>query len=41
MGLFSQKDLLNAIQKAEKKLLKEKKDREKLNLVNKSWNLNI
>ena len=25
MGLFSQKDLLNAIQKAEKKLLKEKK----------------
>ena len=36
MGLFSQKDLLNAIQKAEKKLLKEKKDREKLNLVNKS-----
>lgn len=36
MGLFSQKDLLNAIQKAEKKLLKEKKDKEKLNLVNKS-----
>ena len=36
MGLFSQKDLLNAIQKAEKKLLKEKKDIEKLNLVNKS-----
>ena len=36
MGLFSQKDLLNSIQKAEKKLLKEKKDREKLNLVNKS-----
>ena len=36
MGLFAQKDLLNAIQKAEKKLLKEKKDKEKLNLVNKS-----
>ena len=36
MGLFAQKDLLNAIQKAEKKLLKEKKDKEKLNLGNKS-----
>ena len=36
MGLFSQKDLLNAIEKAERRILKEKKDKEKLNLTNKS-----
>tara|TARA_B100000989_G_scaffold90449_1_gene65427 strand:- start:225 stop:806 length:582 start_codon:yes stop_codon:yes gene_type:complete len=36
MGLFSQKDLLNAIEKAERRILKEKKDKEKSNLVNKS-----
>ena len=32
MGLFSQKDLLLAIEKAEKRILKEKKDKDKLNL---------
>ena len=36
MGLFSQKDLLNAIEKAERRIIKEKKDKEKLNLTNKS-----
>ena len=36
MGLFTQKELLNAIEKAEKRILKEKKNKEKLNLVNKS-----
>jgi len=36
MGLFSQKDLLTAIEKAERRLVKEKKDKEKLNLANKS-----
>ena len=36
MGLFSQKDLLNAIEKAEKRILREKKERDKLNLSNKS-----
>ena len=36
MGLFSQNDLLNAIEKAERRILKEKKDKEKSNLVNKS-----
>ena len=36
MGLFSQKDLLIAIEKAERRLVKEKKDKEKLNLANKS-----
>tara|TARA_B100000989_G_scaffold268275_1_gene222883 strand:+ start:2571 stop:3152 length:582 start_codon:yes stop_codon:yes gene_type:complete len=36
MGLFSQKELLNAIEKAESRLLKEKKQKEKLNLSNKS-----
>ena len=39
MGLFSQKDLLIAIEKAERRILKEKKDKEKLNLSNKNWNL--
>ena len=36
MGLFSQKDLLIAIEKAERRIIKEKKDKEKLNLANKS-----
>ena len=36
MGLFTQKDLLAAIGKAEKRIIKEKKDKEKLNLTNKS-----
>ncbi len=36
MGLFSQKELLSAVEKAERKLLKEKKDKEKLNLINKN-----
>ena len=35
MGLFTQKDLLAAIGKAEKRIIKEKKDKEKLNLNNK------
>ncbi len=36
MGLFSQKDLIIAIEKAERKVIKEKKDKEKSNLTNKS-----
>ena len=32
MGLFTQKDLLIAIEKAERRLIREKKDKEKLNL---------
>ncbi len=32
MGLFSQKDLLTAIEKAERRIAKEKKDKEKTNL---------
>ena len=36
MGLFSQKDLLNAIEKAERRLIREKKDKEKINIANKS-----
>ena len=36
MGLFSQKDLVSAIEKAERRILKEKKDKEKSNLTNKS-----
>ena len=32
MGLFAQKDLLIAIEKAERRILKEKKDKDKLNL---------
>jgi len=35
MGLFTQKDLLEAITKAEKRILKEKKNKEKLNVANK------
>ena len=38
MGLFSQKDLLKAIEKANKRVIKEKKDKEKLNLVSKGGN---
>ncbi len=36
MGLFTQKDLLNAIEKAERRIIKEKKDKEKINIANKS-----
>ena len=36
MGLFTQKDLLSAIEKAERRLIREKKDKEKLNLANKT-----
>ncbi len=36
MGLFSQKDLLNAITKAERRIEKEKKIKEKLNLKGKN-----
>ena len=35
MGLFAQKDLLNAVQKAEKRILREKKDKERSNLSEK------
>ncbi|MDC3076562.1 DUF1013 domain-containing protein [Candidatus Pelagibacter sp.] len=38
MGIFTQKDLLNAIEKAERRINKEKKDKEKLNLASKSGN---
>ena len=34
MGLFSQKDLLEAIQKAERRLKREKKEKEKQNNIN-------
>ena len=36
MGLFSQKELLAAIERAERRIAKEKKDKEKLNLSNKN-----
>ena len=36
MGLFSQKDLVKAVEKAEKRILKEKKLKDKLNYSNKS-----
>ena len=36
MGLFSQKELLAAIEKAERRILREKKEKDKLNLVNKT-----
>ena len=36
MGLFSQKDLLTAIEKAERRVVREKKDKEKLINTNKS-----
>ena len=35
MGLFSQKDLLQAIEKAERRLIKEKKIKKKQNQINK------
>ena len=36
MGLFSQKELLAAIERAERRIAKEKKDKEKLNISNKN-----
>ncbi len=36
MGLFSQKELLTAIEKAERRINREKREKEKLNLANKS-----
>ena len=36
MGLFAQKDLLNALEKAERRIVKEKKIKEKMSLSNKS-----
>ena len=36
MSLFSQKDLLLAIEKAERRIIKEKKNKEKSDLINKS-----
>ena len=36
MGLFTQKDLLKSIEKAERKVTKEKKDKEKSNLAHKN-----
>ena len=36
MGLFAQKELLNAIEKAERRLIKEKKDKEKISLSSKN-----
>ena len=36
MGLFAQKDLLKAIERAERRILKEKKDKEKSNISKKS-----
>ncbi len=36
MGLFAQKDLLNEIEKAERKIVREKKIKEKLNISNKN-----
>ena len=36
MGLFTQKDLLSALEKAERRMVKEKKDKEKSSLTNKN-----
>ena len=36
LNLFSQKDLINAIEKAERRIKKEKKDKEKLDIVNRN-----
>ena len=36
MGLFTQKELLVAIEKAERRILKEKKEKERLNLASKT-----
>ena len=38
MGLFNQKDLLNALEKAQRRIQKEKKIKEKMDLANKSSN---
>ena len=38
MGLFNQKDLLNALEKAQRRIQKEKKNKEKIDLANKSSN---
>ncbi len=38
MGLFSQKELLNALEKAKRRIEKEKKNKEKIDLSNKSSN---
>ena len=38
MGLFNQKDLLNALEKAQRRIQKEKKIKEKMDLTNKSSN---
>ena len=38
MGLFNQKDLLNALEKAQRRIQKEKKNKEKMDLTNKSNN---
>ena len=35
MGLFSQKDLIQAIERAERRILREKKERDKINFINK------
>ena len=36
MGLFTQKDLMKSLEKAERKILKEKKDKEKINSASKA-----
>ena len=36
MGLFTQKDLVSAIEKADRRIKREKKEKEKLNLSNKN-----
>ena len=36
MGLFTQKELLEALEKAERRILRERKDKEKLNIANKN-----
>ena len=38
MGLFNQKDLLNALEKAQRRIQKEKKNKEKMDLADKSSN---
>ena len=36
MGLFTQKDLLKSLEKAERKILKEKKDKKKIDSASKA-----
>ena len=36
MGLLTQKDLLTAIEKAERRIVREKKEKDKLNISNKN-----